>query len=795
MLKPVVAWCCSFLITMLTFSSILSAQTHESYYSLHQEPRALMYCSSKSCDEQNLTEDATCSIDENACPNGFRIVRNDIRGYKSQNDINDPKIVIGQEAWNGQELADDSRWLLPYIYSRYDGSFLKSDKTERFRVYIPPGTVSLRMLLDCPVRDYIAVAVRWKQPPCESCHEINSADDYIQFQFDRENSYSLSDLEERDYYLQNAGGMITIFSGGTVAITEGGWLYVYKVYSNRNGYALGIQYATFVNTGIYRDFFNSAQWDEHGDPLPSGATPSQYRLAVTPSGTGTGNVTSNTGGIVCSEAGGADCSRFFNSGTSVTLTAQAGDGSTFVGWGGDCGATNPACTLTMDGTKNVTAIFNRSDQPEYSITVTRRGTGSGLITSTPTGIDCGSLCYAAFNPNQQVTLTAMPANDSIFTGWGGNCSGTELSCSLTVSGRMSLTAGFQAADRSYTVTASAGENGSITQTIYEVAHGQRARIEVKPDSGYAPNIDTSGTCPRGVWIGNIYKTGSIERNCTVLFSFSPRSSHVVTAWPGHGGQISSESVVNVNHRKDASFAVKADDGFLPDSITGGNCPAGKWSKNRTLYTTNEIVEDCHVFISFSTAVSSQYSVYARLNDPNAGSIDAYERKVLIGQPVSFTVGPYMDYAIEGMRTTGGCGTGAWFDNTYTTTPTGDDCVLTFNLVPAAWYDLYRNWMMVPCLHHQDGTIDTYWRLLMKTPTGTPGTPPYLILDAIHPVAEADHGFTPPDCASLSLDNDLITLHIPCYSELYKSQCHEMEFILDADSAGQLIFQLQPRQDD
>lgn len=50
-------------------------------------------------------------------------------------------------------------------------------------------------------------------------------------------------------------------------------------------------------------------------------------------------------------------------GDAVTLTATPAEGYVFTGWGGDCVGTAPACTITMSGSKSVTASFSM-DQPD-----------------------------------------------------------------------------------------------------------------------------------------------------------------------------------------------------------------------------------------------------------------------------------------------------------------------------------------------------------------------------------------------------------------------------------------------
>ena len=77
-----------------------------------------------------------------------------------------------------------------------------------------------------------------------------------------------------------------------------------------------------------------------------------------------------------------------------------------------------------------------------TLTVARRGSGSGSVTSSPAGINCGPTCSAKF-AIVPVTLTATPASGSSFTGWAGACSGTG-SCTVTMGADRTVTATFAA---------------------------------------------------------------------------------------------------------------------------------------------------------------------------------------------------------------------------------------------------------------------------------------------------------------------------------------------------------------
>jgi hypothetical protein len=68
--------------------------------------------------------------------------------------------------------------------------------------------------------------------------------------------------------------------------------------------------------------------------------------------------------------------------------------------------------------------------------------GNGSVTSNPAGIDCGSDCMEIYNYGTIVTLTATPDGTSQFVGWSGDCSGTSLTCTLTIDAAKNVTATF-----------------------------------------------------------------------------------------------------------------------------------------------------------------------------------------------------------------------------------------------------------------------------------------------------------------------------------------------------------------
>jgi uncharacterized repeat protein (TIGR02543 family) len=165
------------------------------------------------------------------------------------------------------------------------------------------------------------------------------------------------------------------------------------------------------------------------------------KLTVTVAGNGT--VTGS--GIACTSAGGSQCSADETTDSTVTLTATPGSGAGFTGWGGACAGSATTCTLTMSSDQTVSATFTGSGggvaPSTFALTVSVSGEG----TVTGGGVSCGagrSVCSENQPAGSAVTLTATPAEGGAFEGWGGACSGTSPTCSLTMSSARTVNATF-----------------------------------------------------------------------------------------------------------------------------------------------------------------------------------------------------------------------------------------------------------------------------------------------------------------------------------------------------------------
>jgi hypothetical protein len=114
-------------------------------------------------------------------------------------------------------------------------------------------------------------------------------------------------------------------------------------------------------------------------------------------------------------------------------------------------AASGSSTLTVTnwsvlGNAGAVSGWLTSNPPSLTLSINKTGSGSGTVTSSPAGINCGSVCSYAFPYNTAVTLAAAPDLTSILSGWSvGNCSGTGV-CTVTMSTILSVTATLTLAD-------------------------------------------------------------------------------------------------------------------------------------------------------------------------------------------------------------------------------------------------------------------------------------------------------------------------------------------------------------
>jgi hypothetical protein len=132
--------------------------------------------------------------------------------------------------------------------------------------------------------------------------------------------------------------------------------------------------------------------------------------------------------------------------------------------------------------------------------ITVANIGNGTISSTDKNISCGTKCVSYYNAGATVTLQARAGSGSVFTGWGGACSGSQSTCTVTLNDAQTVTANFA---QMLTFSVSTSGKGSVTcangaPCSSKVLQGTTLTLTATPSTGFHFSNWTgacSGTAP------------------------------------------------------------------------------------------------------------------------------------------------------------------------------------------------------------------------------------------------------------------------------------------------------------
>ena len=245
------------------------------------------------------------------------------------------------------------------------------------------------------------------------------------------------------------------YSTDGVSWTSGA-VFTYGMTVNRVGAFAGNQGANPAHTAKIDYFFNTASPIV---PEDSG----EKMLAITVVGNGTVQKDPEKTNYLCGDV--------------VKFTAVPGTNWSFGGWSGDIsGSSNPA-TLAISGGNTVTATFVINT---YALTVGTAGTGAGSVSGA--GI---------YSHGDVAAVTAIPDVSSVFSGWSGDCSGSDLTTTVTMDGPKTCVANFVL--KTFTIL-TAADNGSISCTPNPVDYGADATCIISRNAGYAiADVKVDGT--------------------------------------------------------------------------------------------------------------------------------------------------------------------------------------------------------------------------------------------------------------------------------------------------------------
>jgi len=175
-----------------------------------------------------------------------------------------------------------------------------------------------------------------------------------------------------------------------------------------------------------------------------------------------------------------------------------------------------------------------SSPPPNPVQVSVTLSGSGTVTSSPAGVNCGTTCSQSFPEGTQVTLNATPAAGFSFGGWSGACTGTG-ACVLPTSGAQSVTASFMGSGAlQVTVTLAGAGTGTVTSApagidcgtncTHTFSAGTQVTLTATPAAGFSFG-GWSGVCT-GTGICTLPTSG--DQSVTASFTASLQSiNHII----------------------------------------------------------------------------------------------------------------------------------------------------------------------------------------------------------------------------------------------------------------------------
>ena len=256
-----------------------------------------------------------------------------------------------------------------------------------------------------------------------------------------------------------------------------------------------------------------------------------YTVTVTLSGNGSGTWKSTNSSLVpdgrinCqilngAVTGGSQCAYIYGGIERATpivvhflMTAAAGSEACD---GGTCDDTYDSL-FTVNG--NITITGDSFSKLAYPLNVSRTGTGTGTVLSTPEGINCGSTCSASLLYGTSIQLTATPNQGSTFGGWTGACAGQQVDCLIGIVGSTTTAAIFNVPTPSPTAgthptatpkatpaatpkattaaTPKASQSKPPTATTLPSTDVPSAAASAPPSSGSEPSVGATASVPPG----------------------------------------------------------------------------------------------------------------------------------------------------------------------------------------------------------------------------------------------------------------------------------------------------------
>ena len=267
-------------------------------------------------------------------------------------------------------------------------------------------------------------------------------------------------------------------------------------------------------------------------------------------------VINTSGGSVTSPGGGVFT---YSAGTIVTLVAVPNAGYNFVTWFGDvdtiADVNSAATTITMDDDYSISPSFSIDT---YTLT-TAAGANGSISPSGSVTVNSGGSQSFTITPNTGYRIVDVQV-DGASVGAVSSYTFTDVTASHTISAGFSI--------NTYTLTASAGANGSISPSdVVTVNYGNSQNFTITAKTGY----HVADVLVDGASVGPVagYTFTNVITDHTIAVSFAI-NTYTITPAVGAHGMIVPSLAVTVNYGINQSFDITPDTGYhIADVLVDG----------------------------------------------------------------------------------------------------------------------------------------------------------------------------------------------------------------------------------
>lgn len=323
-----------------------------------------------------------------------------------------------------------------------------------------------------------------------------------------------------------------------------------------------------------------------------GGTASQYVFTFVKQGTGTGTV--ELDGVEID----SEFTESYDTGTELTLHAIPNTDSVFTGWSGACTGTED-CVITVNNDTVVQALFTLK-----SYIIAASASAGGVI--EPAGnvvVDYGTSQSFTITPNEGYEIEDVLV-DGVSKGIISEYTFTDVTANHTIEVSFVI--------KTFTITASAGEGGSISpEGTVMVNYGTDQTFMITPDEGYEVVDILVNEVSEGAATECTFTNVTADHTIESLFAIT---TYTITASAGEGGSISPEGTMTVNYGTEQIFTITPDLGYKIKDVLVDGVPV----EDLEIYTETEgDITRTKAIITF-TYVTTDHTIEASFSIVSAG---------------------------------------------------------------------------------------------------------------------------------------------------------------------------------